>query len=345
MNFKREIECSLCSQRFTNNLGGQFTNHLLSQHSISLKDYVVSIEYNSNAPSCACGVCDEQPTFTRGAFKKYAKGHARFEARRLRYIEKNGQPTCKHCGVDINTFYRGKPRTYCSNICQGKDNGFSKPSTQQKILKAIREKYGVENVSHLPETKEKISKANIGKVKPLVSQDTRRKYSVLLKHRWGNQAYKQKMVTRIKEAVNTPEEKLRRSKRMTLQMKDPSFREKIYSNSKNKLSKLHQKVREKLDLESNGFVSEQTVGRYLIDELNKERKIIIEINGDYVHANPAKYQATDRIALRGNSYLAESKWALDRKKIEFLTTEGYKVFVIWESDSLDIWKNKLLEVL
>ena len=39
------------------------------------------------------------------------------------------------------------------------------------------------------------------------------------------------------------------------------------------------------------------------------------------------------------------KWEKDRKRQEKLESLGYTVFVIWESDSLDVIKEKLYKLL
>ena len=112
-----------------------------------------------------------------------------------------------------------------------------------------------------------------------------------------------------------------------------------------KFSKLHQKLNKQLKLEEKGFKSEQIVSRYFADELHEHKKIIIEINGDYVHANPNKYKDTDVIRLPTTKYLAMEKWESDRIKKETLESLGYKVFVIWESDDLVQKEKELMELL
>lgn len=104
--------------------------------------------------------------------------------------------------------------------------------------------------------------------------------------------------------------------------------------SPGRLSKLHIKVRDKLNLKELGFESEKTIGRYRVDEFNHEHNLIIEINGDYIHANPKIYKAKDVIRLLGNSYTAEQKWKKDKKRFDFLSA-SYTVFVVWESDDLE----------
>jgi len=94
-----------------------------------------------------------------------------------------------------------------------------------------------------------------------------------------------------------------------------------------------------------GFESEVVVGRYRVDEIHKEASLIVEINGDYVHANPSIYEEDEQIRLRGSSYLARDKWKSDRKKIETLKSIGYDVIVIWESDDLQERLEEISEAL
>ena len=101
------------------------------------------------------------------------------------------------------------------------------------------------------------------------------------------------------------------------------------------LSKLHQRTRAALNLDALGFVPEQFVAGYRVDDLNRAAKIIVEVNGDYVHANPAKYAATDRIVMEFSRYTAAEKWAADALRTERLRAAGYRVLVAWESDGLD----------
>ena len=54
--------------------------------------------------------------------------------------------------------------------------------------------------------------------------------------------------------------------------------------------------------------------RYRVDEINFEKKIIVEINGDYIHANPNKFKADDLIIVRKSQYTAQDKWNYDQKK-------------------------------
>jgi len=302
------IQCEICSSEFKNNKAGQLTRHLGDEHDLSLADYVILTEYNGKEPRCKCGYCEERPNFYRGSFRKYATGHRSFEWRETKYIENHGQPICDECGDPVG-FKRGSPLSYCSYQCSGKNAGFSLDKTQDKIREVVQEKYGVANVSHLDRVKEKIGNAHRGMSRPPQDKETLRKKSVASKRNWQDPEYREKVVSAVTEAVNTPEERKARSIRMKERWEDPDYRDHMLEQMAqipNRMSGLHREVREHLDLDSYGFVPEQPLAGYIVDELNEESGIVIEVNGDYVHANPEYYDADDVIRLRGrsNSYTA-----------------------------------------
>ena len=126
--------------------------------------------------------------------------------------------------------------------------------------------------------------------------------------------------------------------------KNPVFNKKLSSSfsKNNRLTKIHKKIKQYLNLESLGYISEQSVGKYFVDELNENKKTIIEINGDYVHANPKMFSSSDIIKLPNSKYTAAEKWESDRQKLNALTSMGYSVITIWESDDLEEVKKKLI---
>jgi very-short-patch-repair endonuclease len=61
--------------------------------------------------------------------------------------------------------------------------------------------------------------------------------------------------------------------------------------------------------------------------------LIIEADGDYWHANPSKYDRNEMIKYPGNRILsAESVWETDKIRRDFISSYGYKVYHIFESD-------------
>lgn len=60
--------------------------------------------------------------------------------------------------------------------------------------------------------------------------------------------------------------------------------------------------------------------------------ILIEVNGDFWHANPRKYKIGDILPFPKKHVLAETLWKKDEKKIEIANKNGYKVITLWEMD-------------
>lgn len=341
------VACHYCGKSFKNNLGGQLTNHLKKEHGKSLRDHVIDFEYDGVPPKCICGICDEPAGFSRGKFMKYAHGHKNtlHERKEEEYLRKNGAPKCQaeECDSEVS-FSRGVPRKFCSISCSAKTSGFEKSTTHSQLKEVFKVKYGVDNPSKLPHVREKLSasikkacekRRKEGTLSP--SDETREKLSIALKKKWEDESFRNKVTQRMKEAIaSNPAERQRRSQWMKEKMKDPEFTTLIMSSHKasGRISRLHQKIREELDLKSLGFESEVVVGRYRVDEINEEAKLIVEINGDYVHANPGIYKEDDQIRLPGSSYSAKDKWESDQRKIENLKSLGYEVIVIWETDEL-----------
>lgn len=309
-------ECQICGESFTEAQykGGVLTRHIKSEHGLTKKEYVVETEYGGTPPTCACALCDEEPHFARGSFSEYAIGHDKHEWQEKKYVEKYGQPTCEYCGGEVG-FRRGEPNKYCSQKCCGKDvGGFTQDETQEKIKRVCKEKYGVENPSELDEVKQKIGKQNKGN-NPFADKTEEEMADI-----------KQKMSEGSKKSWQNKEEKL----------------EAIANGlGKSGMSKPHKQLRESLDLEDRGFEPEQQVGRYVVDELNEDEMKIIEVFGDYVHANPERFDAEDEIKLPGNSYKAKDKWEHDGKKIEWLEEQGYEVTVLWASDTEEQAREKI----
>lgn len=58
--------------------------------------------------------------------------------------------------------------------------------------------------------------------------------------------------------------------------------------------------------------------------------LIVEVFGDYYHANPMKYKATDLISRFRGKVEAQQIWQEDARRIEKLRLAGYAVLVVWE---------------
>jgi len=338
------IKCSICDEEFKSNTGGQLTNHIKEQHDMSLEEYVIKDTFSGTAPVCKCGLCQDRPVFYRGKFMEFASGHRKFSVREKLYIHKFGTPKCVQCGSAVK-FRRGEPLRTCSQKCAMVGKGFSNRETQIKISHVVRSRYGVDNVSRLDYVKEKISKANIGRQGPVCSDERKeasRDYAIV---RWRDESYRKSVSALIKLASNSEKEKRRRSEAMLELRKDPGFCRKMWTGNKNRLSKVHSRIRKSLSLDDLGFKPEQMIGRRCVDDLHEGKKIIVESNGDYTHANPKLYPADFLVVLPGQSYTAGQKWEEDMKRTKELESLGYRVLVVWETDDLDVAKEKLTELM
>lgn len=331
------MQCQICFQIIEGKTRAKLTNHIANLHNLSLEDYIVQIEYDGNAPKCACGLCEEKPFFNRGKFSEYALGHNEFKTREALYIEKYGLPKCLHCGNEVN-FHRGSPRQYCSVTCAGLHNGgFTQSNIQNKIKEIVLERYGVENVSHILAVQKKISIQQYGENNSFYGSKHNdvvlQKISDASKMAWQNNDIRRSSFKKIMHDVRKKN------------WQDPVYRKTILQGNLNgKHSKLHRKISEELGLKKMGFESEKVIFRYRVDEVNFEKKIIVEINGDYIHANPNKYNADDLIIVRKSQYLAKDKWQYDLKRKEALEALGFKVFVVWQSDNLDDKKKEFIKI-
>jgi G:T-mismatch repair DNA endonuclease (very short patch repair protein) len=72
------------------------------------------------------------------------------------------------------------------------------------------------------------------------------------------------------------------------------------------------------------------IGKWNVDVLFTEKRMIVELFGDYWHMNPVKYASTVRHSLMGKT--ADEVWSRDERKLKDLRDQGYEVVVVWESD-------------
>jgi len=74
--------------------------------------------------------------------------------------------------------------------------------------------------------------------------------------------------------------------------------------------------------------------RYFYDFYLNEIGVIVEINGDYWHANPSKYKYSDVLKTGHKEITALDIWEKDKKKLDFAKKNGFEVIVIWESEMI-----------
>lgn len=173
--------------------------------------------------------------------------------------------------------------------------------------------------------------------------------------------YREALSKAIKRYANSPEGRAKLSSRQpTLRMKMSNFQRWVVDYglevaiqkqldwqrknvlpSKSRNTKLELLVQDSLRLCGYDFVTQLVVPRYYCDIFVPKLNLIIEVNGDYWHANPEKYSENDII---GHKHVCASDiWKRDEKKILDLRAMGYNVAVIWESELKKLTHINLVE--
>ncbi len=131
--------------------------------------------------------------------------------------------------------------------------------------------------------------------------------------------------------------------------KKTSLALKGYKSQTNRLSKIHiQLINILNDMNiKNKFDTEYNIENYFYDEGSLFYKLIIEVNGDYFHANPEIYDENFYVRGKWKSYKAKDKWEYDKHKADKAVSYGFKVLTIWEKDfkQIDYVKNLIKEAI
>lgn len=73
--------------------------------------------------------------------------------------------------------------------------------------------------------------------------------------------------------------------------------------------------------------------RFVFDFFIPSANLLIEVNGDYFHANPLFYNENDALHHPGtNGILAKEIWQRDKNKVDYAIALGYNILVIWEQE-------------
>lgn len=217
---------------------------------------------------------------------------------------------------------------------------------EEAYLTTIREHYNVNNPSQNEDIKKKKretslrttgfanrfcdpviqKKANMNAVLVTWTPEWREKYYQTLSDKYGVDN-----VSKVKEISKKMAESLRsRAQKMTADERR-SLTEKMRAArfALGPCSKLELKISEILDDLNLEYVRNSKVLQYFVDFVFN-KKTVLEIQGDFWHANPSKYKAEDLMPVM--NLTASQIWERDARKKQDLEKNGYKVFYLWESD-------------
>lgn len=217
-----------------------------------------------------------------------------------------------------------------------------------KQKKTLNKMYGVDNVSQIDFVKKKKKKTSI------------KNYGVdnIWKHPDYIDIIEQSIIEKYgitrKELLSINSKKIWESK--TIEEKDKWLKNSIHSdnaikkNGCNSISKLEKNVANLLielsiPFETQFYIKTGKRKWKLYDFKIKNTNLIIEVNGDYWHANPKIYKNLDKIKYFYGDRIAEDIWGKDEVKKNIAESHGYIVKYIWENDIKNMSKSELLTYL
>ncbi len=236
----------------------------------------------------------------------------------------------------------------------------------EKYSTTIKERYGVDNISKSEKIKEKKQKTfmrhfgyknnfcnseirekahlniDFEQVLKTVQENLRKKYG---EHIWNVaqipgvfdktdwKKAKEKQIKTLKE---------RYGEHVNNSYQIPYVKERIKRSC---VSKLELSVRDVLTSLGVEFHSSKTIDRYIVDLYIPSINLIVEVYGDYWHANPEIFKAEDIIRYPGQNFIkAKDIWNKDKKRENYLRAKGYDFKIIWERDIYKSLKTKDYEM-
>ena len=77
----------------------------------------------------------------------------------------------------------------------------------------------------------------------------------------------------------------------------------------------------------------------------KNTNIILEINGDYWHANPSIYESEDLLNFAWGRKKAKEIWSKDEIKRLLAEKHNYKVIYLWEFEIIKTKDEELIDLI
>jgi len=216
----------------------------------------------------------------------------------------------------------------------GKTNVLSKgTSIYDKRNNTIKQKYGVDNVFQIKSVIDKIQDDNhYLKKYGLTLKQLRSKKS---KETWENLTDEQKDFWLKKSILSE------------------KCRDKPKIGTGYWISSIEIRIQEILNIYSiknrAQFLIRKNGKRKFFDFILEDSKILIEVQGDFWHADPKKYKADDKLHFPRGLIFAKEVWNKDEEKKLIAEEQGYKVIYIWSNEiknqSIESIKNILLSKL
>lgn len=215
------------------------------------------------------------------------------------------------------TFFKnyGYKNNFCNeSIRQKAHDNIDHQECYKSLQCTLREKYGVNHIIEIPHIYDNVDQEK--------RQEARRKTCL---ERYGVEYNSQNELIK---------NKIQETRNKTINSLDYFKNPVKYWKGKFFSSKLEVEVQEILNKKRVTYLNNIWISGVNVDLYIPSKNLIIEINGDYWHANPLKYKKEDIIYTTENkrNITAEEIWKKDKKQEEKLLKSGYNLLVVWEKD-------------
>jgi len=197
----------------------------------------------------------------------------------------------------------------------------------EKRNRTVRERYGVDNIFQTEKVKKQIADDSLWI----------EKYGHTLREHRGLKSKE------VWTALNDEQ----KTKWLDNSIRSDSCR----TNCKGPHSKLETRVAQVLDSQSiqyeRNFVIKYNKGKnhYHYDFMIKSLNVIIEVNGDFWHANSKKYNKEQEVNYPAGFVKARDIWKKDFKKTKKAVNNGHKIVFIWEDEMKYMSEDQLRSLL
>lgn len=144
------------------------------------------------------------------------------------------------------------------------------------------------------------------------------------------------------------QEKISKTKKEKISKLTPNEKRKLTENMRSKLhgwtSNLEIRVKEILNELHIPYEHNKYILGFNYDIIFKN-KVILEIQGDFWHANPKKYLEEDILNFPKKKKKAKDIWEYDLLKKKTVEEEGYKVIYLWEFDLNKMKKEDVVDFI
>jgi very-short-patch-repair endonuclease len=201
--------------------------------------------------------------------------------------------------------------------------------SKHKLIKTCNERYGVDNPSQVEKFKEKRNNTCIERFGVENIRKSKNFYIYI----------KQVVEDRYKMSYSELQSKISKEHwaKLTDEQKNEWLLKSIHSHFQRTVttSKLETKIQNVLNELNLTYTTQFYIKgrkRCFYDFLINDYKVIIEVNGDYWHATPTKYKATDLIHYYNGYTYAKDVWKKDLDKKLYAEENGYDLIYIWENE-------------